>query len=1082
TEAETEIETEPQTEEETEIETEPGELAASGADYTVTVSYTAEAEIPENAELLVEEIGQGSEAFCAELEKTNAALQEQSGSYVCRARFFDITIIDADGNEIEPKAAVNVQILLGDEAQMKENLTVTHTDAQGTSLVQAAETSEANGEVAVVFEAEGFSTYGISQTTQNEPAEIAVGESVELQGTAATYHSWSSADTGIVTVSGTGDVGTALGAAASETVIRITHGYGKNKNNIEAEYFYIRVVDDGTLINSNTGYTVTVKGNKKILADAELIVEEIAPESGENSGYYSQMVSDIDSGLSTDVGERDSVFDFLRMYHIYLSKDGGATEYDPSAEEAAQNININLQVTITYDSAPEGWPSQNGSLYVGHYKKNASGEIENKGFADADGVKQIKISGNSITFHIQGFSVIMAGALSSPGSTSSGTQEGVDLSFSTGSLSAADIEEYNSSGANLWAVSSVGAYQSVNGTRIVKYVEPTNIEDVFKVTVAVERNIEDADLQKILEAMPAFILNENKNNVDSPVGTVLEPKEEQNGDCYGSSDESKALDQNDYFYVHYQYSFTENGKTVIKDLANIKMYRASGSSNGQNHGIVGILPDGKWIVIDTTNFKWNGHGTHDVSLSQAQYEALVDAATPTVDVTGVTDYLDTDRFIYLGTAAENTKTKGTDSPTVFLSGTTATVPDENGKITWSGNGWSSLEATDTASMSYYVRLKTSTLDGAASDINAMKFGASGPIAGTGTAYGLSDKKTTASVVAQQAVIENNTISQKQTKCTIETTQPSVKGLLYYINVEKLEKDSSPAKHLEGAAFALYSGKGTTGTPAAVITTDETGFGISAPGLPWGTYTLVETKAPEGYRLPDNPVIGTYTLAYTGDRTAGGNGAGTAEVVDSDKPGKNLIGSSAVTNEPIQDIPVTLVKLGMDSVDTDISEASCLGGAVFELYKVTEDEENKEKYEDISEAKLLSASDADSGVFSARDMRLESGTYVLRESKAPEGYYRIINDLSFKVDAGAEDPRAVIIATGSASNIAISYKTDSSGGETAYTVKVINRSGVELPETGGIGTLPYTSGGAGLILLSCLMYGYSLRRKRERRSD
>jgi len=49
----------------------------------------------------------------------------------------------------------------------------------------------------------------------------------------------------------------------------------------------------------------------------------------------------------------------------------------------------------------------------------------------------------------------------------------------------------------------------------------------------------------------------------------------------------------------------------------------------------------------------------------------------------------------------------------------------------------------------------------------------------------------------------------------------------------------------------------------------------------------------------------------------------------------------------------------------------------------------------------------------------------------------------------------------------------------YRIVVSNLSGVELPHTGGSGTLPYTLSGLALMMASALMYGFRMRR-RERR--
>ena len=49
----------------------------------------------------------------------------------------------------------------------------------------------------------------------------------------------------------------------------------------------------------------------------------------------------------------------------------------------------------------------------------------------------------------------------------------------------------------------------------------------------------------------------------------------------------------------------------------------------------------------------------------------------------------------------------------------------------------------------------------------------------------------------------------------------------------------------------------------------------------------------------------------------------------------------------------------------------------------------------------------------------------------------------------------------------------------WVIKINNPSGLELPNTGGPGTLLYTLSGSALILAAALMYGFRMRR-RERR--
>ena len=61
---------------------------------------------------------------------------------------------------------------------------------------------------------------------------------------------------------------------------------------------------------------------------------------------------------------------------------------------------------------------------------------------------------------------------------------------------------------------------------------------------------------------------------------------------------------------------------------------------------------------------------------------------------------------------------------------------------------------------------------------------------------------------------------------------------------------------------------------------------------------------------------------------------------------------------------------------------------------------------------------------------------------------------------------------------VTTKTDTDG-TTIYVIKIRNSSGIELPHTGGSGTLPYTFGGIAFITASALMYGFR-KRRRERR--
>ena len=72
------------------------------------MTYTAEAKIPEGAQLIVREITPEDPAYADYVGGAQDAIAgDQVISY---AKFFDITIVSAEGEKIEPAAAVQVNI------------------------------------------------------------------------------------------------------------------------------------------------------------------------------------------------------------------------------------------------------------------------------------------------------------------------------------------------------------------------------------------------------------------------------------------------------------------------------------------------------------------------------------------------------------------------------------------------------------------------------------------------------------------------------------------------------------------------------------------------------------------------------------------------------------------------------------------------------------------------------------------------------------------------------------------------------------------------------------------------------------
>ena len=181
---------EPDTEEMTEEDpATPHILTAKGSDYTVEVTYTTEAGIPEGAELQVREIAQGTAEYESYYQQAMAAVQEGDTTSISFARFFDISFV-YEGEEIEPSAPVAVKITYADAVEVPEAGEVKSVHFGDEAEVLNVQTNEKNGAMdEVTFDAESFSVYGIVGTetisTQTEKSYKGDGYSVKVSYDAA---------------------------------------------------------------------------------------------------------------------------------------------------------------------------------------------------------------------------------------------------------------------------------------------------------------------------------------------------------------------------------------------------------------------------------------------------------------------------------------------------------------------------------------------------------------------------------------------------------------------------------------------------------------------------------------------------------------------------------------------------------------------------------------------------------------------------------------------------------------------------------------------------------------------------------
>ena len=180
----------------------------------------------------------------------------------------------------------------------------------------------------------------------------------------------------------------------------------------------------------------------------------------------------------------------------------------------------------------------------------------------------------------------------------------------------------------------------------------------------------------------------------------------------------------------------------------------------------------------------------------------------------------------------------------------------------------------------------------------------------------------------------------------------IKGL----GIELLPRDESDPEALN---FRII---GTDG----ILGLQNTGMGVIY-GLPFGTYRLTETKAPEGYLLGVQPWTAEFTVNES------------QREVRYTKPNIFTKTNGAIENQPSR---ITVVKTNAVYADTKLSGAEFILKASDGRYvKLSGDSFAGYAEEEASAGKFVTDSD---GQFIIK--RLPKDTYTFLETKAPSGYY------------------------------------------------------------------------------------------------
>ena len=232
---------------------------------------------------------------------------------------------------------------------------------------------------------------------------------------------------------------------------------------------------------------------------------------------------------------------------------------------------------------------------------------------------------------------------------------------------------------------------------------------------------------------------------------------------------------------------------------------------------------------------------------------------------------------------------------------------------------------------------------------------------------------------------------------------------------------------------------------------------------------------------------TYTATLNKDAVTGFDANKNSATVEySNKPGTDNKGESEPSIVDVHTFNFTIFKYYLkDAAKTGLANAE------FELYKANDevagDKVNIKKVTD-GEYRVATSEEAAAEGFKSDVIvsgnngkvlvkGLDAGTYYLRETKAPEGYNKLLSDIKVEIKANYDE------TTGKLTSYSVDYTyngTTTTG--TAITnkdnspeVAVENKTGAQLPSTGSKGALMVTL--AGIVLFGVLTASKAFGKKK-----
>lgn len=318
--------------------------------------------------------------------------------------------------------------------------------------------------------------------------------------------------------------------------------------------------------------------------------------------------------------------------------------------------------------------------------------------------------------------------------------------------------------------------------------------------------------------------------------------------------------------------------------------------------------------------------------------------------------------------------------------------------------------------------------------------------------------------------------------------------------------TSKVPDMTGYTSYVFNFKDTlsTGLTFKGITSVTVGSGENVQNVTAGTgdntYTLTQygqdiTITMNNFLASNKDKVGqaitvTYTATLNKDAVTGFDpNTNKATVEYSNKPGTDDKGESEPSKVDVHTFDFTIFKYYLKNQNNK-DDKTGLANAEFELYKangeVAGDKVNIKKVTE-GEYRVATPEEAAAGGFKSDVIvsgnngkvlvkGLDAGTYYLRETKAPEGYNKLLSDIKVEIKANYDPVTQKLTSytvTYTYNNVTNSSTSNSE--ETSPEVPVENKTGAQLPSTGSKGALMVTL--AGIVLFGALTASKAFGKKK-----